>query len=180
MDNKANGIEKNHAFYKWDGAKAELLPLAKTWRILSKDMGLGKGTSKIYNASFDVGSKKEDVILDLKPPTISNFSPVISPQQSDLNMIGFRNVDGQYGAAIVNASPEARMVEVDLNNTGIKNYAKVQVYYATAGNDAKVPVYAGLMKVKDGTIKFPFYIPEESVVGMTFAEDKEWFDELHL
>ena len=89
-------------------------------------------------------------------------------------------MDGQYGAVLVNDSDSPKMFEFNLNNTSFKNYARVQVYYATAGNDALAPVYAGLLKVNNGNIKLPFYIPEQSVVGMTFAEDKEWFDELKL
>jgi hypothetical protein len=160
MDNKPYGLEKNHAFYKWNYDKAELLPLSRTWRLLSKQMGLGKGESKIHE--------------------VKQVSSIKDEESDKLNTVGFKNLDGQYGVAIVNDSSSAQTTEVNLENTGINGFVKVQVYYANASNDAKMPVYEGTLKAKGGEINFAYYIPEVSVVGMTFTEVKEWYDFLHL
>lgn len=170
MDNKPYGLERNHAFYKWNYNKAELLPLARTWRILSKQMKLGKGESKIYEVAQESGNEK---------PTLAEAVSGLLGSEA-FNTVGFRNVDGQYGVAIVNDKASAQLAEVNLEKTTFKRFVKVKVYYASAGNEAKVPVYEGELIAKDGKLNFAFYIPQESVVGMIFTEDKEWYDTLRL
>lgn len=169
IDKSVNQWDGFLGFYRWENGKAELLPQARTWKLLSKQMKLGKGDSKIYDVKQMAKSEGQ-----IESSLTGVMNDLLSPEP--LNSIGFRNIDNQYGTAIVNSSSSPQTVNVILENTNIKNYAKVQVYFATAGNEAKVPVYEGLLKVTNGKINFPFYIPEESVVGMTFTEEKEWYD----
>jgi hypothetical protein len=136
-------------FYKWNGQNTELLPQAKSWRILSKDMALGKGKSDIYTPFTD---------------------------DENINSIGFTNTNDEQGLAIVNASPSAKMINMRFNNLAINNYAKIQVYYASGSNNAKVPVYEGTVKITNGNTTFNFYLPKETVMAVKLIEDKEWFN----
>ncbi len=157
-------------FYRWENGQATLLPQARTWRILSKQMGLGKGESKIFDVKQESSTEK---------PTLVEVVKGLLGSET-FNTIGFRNVDGQYGLAIVNDKASAQLAEVNLENTSFKRFVKVQVYYASAGNEAKASVYEGELIAKNGKLNFAFYIPQESVVGMIFTEEKEWYDILHL
>lgn len=162
---------KYMGFYRWENGQATLLPQARTWRILSNQMGLGKGESKIYEVVQESGTEKD-----------ANLAGVLNDwlEPETFNTIGFRNVDGQYGVAIVNDKSSAQLAEVNLEKTTFKRFVKVQVYYASSGNEAKVPVYEGELIAKNGEINFAFYIPQESVVGMIFTAEKEWYDILRL
>lgn len=137
------------AFYRIANNKAELLPQARSWRILSKKMGLGKGKSSI-----------------------------ILPQEKveDLNIIGFINSSNQQGVVIVNNSTSPTSVNLNLKNFGKKYYIKVVIYYASANNEAKIPAYEGLLKVKNNIWEFPIFVPEETVMGVKFEEQNGWFD----
>jgi len=163
--------EKTMGFYRWSNGKAILLPQARTWRILSVDLALGKGKSKIYDVTQE---SSESISNDL----VSAVSEMISPDI--YNSMGFENVKGEYGAVIVNSSDEGRFVEVNLDKTGLKNFVRAKVYYASAGNDASRPVYDGVIKVNNGKVVFPFYVPAKSVVGMTFGQEREWFENFNL
>ncbi len=137
------------AFYRVNNGKVELLPQARSWRLLSKKMSLGKGNSTI-----------------------------IIPQEKieDLNMIAFINSSNQKGVVIINNSMSPISVNLQLKNMSKNTYIKFSAYYASANNEAKDPVYEGLLKAKDSSLDFPIYIPEESVMGVVFGEEKSWFD----
>lgn len=137
------------AFYRINNGNVELLPQARSWRLLSKKMGLGEGISNIM-----VPQKTID----------------------DLNIIGFTNDAGQQGVVIINNSTSPQSVSINLINSTQKNYVKFQAYYASAYDEAKEPVYKGLLKEKDGLLNFSFFIPEETVMGVFFGEEKAWFD----
>lgn len=139
-------------FYRFENDQAELLPQSRTWRLLSSKIGLGKGKSTIYN---------------------------VEGVPNQLNTIGFINSSGQRGIAIVN-NKDAQIVAVHLKDTQMDGYAKATVYYASAGNEAKTPVYEGNIKADKGTIDFVFFLPQEAVIGMVFSEEKEWFDLLPI
>lgn len=139
-------------FYR-KNSKEELLPQSKSWQLLSADMGLGKGYSRIYNAKQTL-------------PTMDS--------------LGFINALGQRGAVILNASSEAHMTTLTLKETGIKKYAKVAIYYASASNTGKSPVYEGDIKTDKEGLLMMVYVPQETVVGVVVTEEKEWFDFLNI
>ncbi len=140
-------------FYKWVNNKAELLPQGKTWMIMSRQMGLGKGESTIY--------------------------PVLT-EDKNLNSIGFINSTNERGVVLVNSSNEARMTSFKLENTRVAHTAKIKVYYASGIYDPAKPIYDGVIKATNGTIDLVLVIPKESVVGIKLTGDKEWFDFLNL
>jgi hypothetical protein len=72
--------------YQWENNKADLLPQAKSWRLLSKSLELGKGPSKIIPANFDS------------------------------NTIGFINQSGKYGLVIVNDDSQIKDFTITLKS----------------------------------------------------------------
>jgi hypothetical protein len=121
-----------------------LLPQAKTWRILSKQMGLGKGESKIYQ------------------PEVAD---------PELNTVGFINSDSEHGIAMINASSSASMVDMRITHLPMNDFARVEVYVASAENDASTPVYSGLLKVVNNETRLTYPLPAESVVGIKLKNE---------
>lgn len=139
-------------FYRWENEKAELLPQARTWRLMSSKMKLGKGPSLIYSVNI---------------------------QESGLNIIGFKNSANQYGVVVVNSTAESKMTFLSLKNIGSARFAKAQIYEASADNEAKDPIYDGDVKLNDN-LAIQVYAPSRSVVGLLLTEDREWFDFINL
>jgi hypothetical protein len=152
-NNKPFGIEKNHAFYEWNNGKAKLLPLARAWRLLSNDMGLGKGQSNMYT---------------------------VDTSDSDINTIVFKNSAHNYGAVFINNSSDSKITAVSMDGISTMKYAKVSLYTASADNDAKAPAYAGEVKMKDNKANITLLLPKESMIGVTLLEDKAWYDFINL
>ncbi|CAN5191072.1 hypothetical protein BH09PAT2_BH09PAT2_01490 [soil metagenome] len=151
---RQNGGVGYYGFYEWQDDKAILVPQARTWRLFSNKMGLGKGGSQVYGTTVET---------------------------DDMNSVAFKNSDGQYGVTVVNSSPTSQMIELNLGNTGIGNYAQLQIFDASENNEAMDPVYAGLMKAQeDGKFTFRYPIPAKTIIGITLKEEKEWFDNLPL
>lgn len=90
-------------FYKIKNGNVELLPQAKSWRILSKSLALGKGKSTIVQAT----------------------------EREDINALGFINSENIYGGAFVNNTSEDELIEFKLRNTFIKKRAKIDIYIAS-------------------------------------------------
>jgi hypothetical protein len=154
VDYDTPGIGKKYmGFYKWEGGEAILLPQARTWRLFSVKMGMGEGESKIYPV------KKEKL---------------------DLNTIGFTNSKGQNGLIAVNDSRDSQMTSVHLTDLDIKRFARVQIYNASAGNDATKPVFDGRMKVANGSLDLNIYLPAEGIAGVIITKEKEWYDFLNI
>lgn len=150
---KPNEGEGYMGFYRLKNNVAELLPQAKTWRLMSNKMKLGKGESLIYD---------------------------LSTEDKDLNGVGFKNVAGQYGLVVTNNSGSSKLSTINLSGLGIGKYAKVEIYYASADNDATTPVYSGEIKGDEKNMKLIVYLPKESVVGVTLSPEKNWYDFLNL
>ncbi len=147
--NKPNNGEGYYGFYKWENGQAELQPQAKTWRLLSNKMGLGKGASKIF-----------------LPKTGT----------APLKTIGFINAAGQEGLALINDTETGALINLNLANGKPKNYIKTTVYQASEAQDATAPLYEGLTKAKEGNVTGTFYVPAQTVMGILFTEEKEWFE----
>lgn len=146
-----NGGEGHMGFYRWKNGKAELLPQAKTWRLMSKDMGLGNGDST--------------VIL----PEENNLQ-----KDNQINIIGFTNVKKQQGVVLVNNSASSSAVNLHLNNINQEKYVKLQVYNASSDNNAQTHVYSRVLEVENNSFKFPVYLPDHAVVGVVFESEKRW------
>lgn len=147
---KNHNDDPSFSFYKWENGKAELLPQASTWRLLSVSLGLGKGESKIFNTQSSIAN------LQL-PKTIS--------------AAGFENTFGQKGLAIVNGQDKQESVTVTLQNFGISHLISgkvpLDVYIASADHDGGTAVNRlNLQQDNQGKISFMFVLPPQSVIGV--------------
>ncbi len=144
------GVGKREmGFYKWSGNKAALLPQAKTWRLLSKSLGLGSGASKV---------------MDIETTT-------------DIQGAGMINAKGYYIASLINTSGSPRLIELQLSHLNIPKRAAIYIYMASKTYDGSKPVRQELAQVSDNNLKTRFYMPEESVAGVIIKTyDDKWFD----
>lgn len=140
--------ENTMGFYRWENGKAELLPQAKTWRILSKSMGLGAGESRVMETTH--------------PDTI--------------NSIGFINSKGEEGVAIVNDSGERQLVELNLNNGNVENRARIDVYFASELYDGGKPVHSHVVEMLGKDLKYRLIVPRETVAGIKITPEHRWYD----
>lgn len=135
-------------FYRWENGRAELLPQAKTWRLLSRSMGLGAGESRIMETAH--------------PDTI--------------NSIGFVNIKGEEGVAIVNDREEKQLAELRLTNNNVENRARVEVYFASELYDGGKPVHSQVVEMLGGVLRYRMYVPPQTVVGIKIVPEKRWYD----
>lgn len=158
---KPNQGKGTYAFFKMNGNNVNLLPQASVWELLSQKLGLGKGVSKIYNTI------RNEVLSD--------------KSATSLNTIGFKNVYGDEGIILVNASASAQLVTINTTKLDLDPYVKANIYYASSNNNAESAVYSGIIKSSHNNIKeFSAYIPSQSVVGIIFSNEKEWYNLLDL
>lgn len=146
---KPNEGEGYMGFYKSRNNEAELLPQAKTWRLMSTKMKLGKGESTVYNAISE---------------------------DTNISGIGFKNLSNEYGYVIVNNEGKSKLANVVLSDIPVGSYVKVSVYVASGDSDAKNPSYTGEIKRKNNAMNMLVYLPKKSVIGVTINEDKTWYD----
>lgn len=152
---KPNAGAGYYGFYTWSGDKATLLSQARSWRLFSNKMGLGKGESKVYDTKFSEDTK-------------------------ELASVAFKNSEGKYGLVVLNKGQDSSTFEINLQDTGIKHYANIEIYTVSEDDEGKEPIYIGLMKSQDGTFAFRYPIPAQTVVGITLKEENEWFDNLPI
>lgn len=152
---RPNNGEGTYAFYRWQNNQADLLPQAKTWRLMSKSLGLGKGTSKILETKLS------------------------TPQESSINKlngVGFINSDKKMGIVIANQGSEHELIEFTLYNLNRQKRVKVKFFNATANNDGMTPTAEfNAYPIKNET-SFRYLMDENSVLGLIIEEDKRWYD----
>lgn len=135
---KPNTVFGSFGIYRQKNGKSYLLPQGKTWRLLSKSMGLGAGASKVVNA----------------------FS------NSDLNSAGFINSHNQRGVAAVNSTNNLELVQVNAANVNIFGKATVKIFEASADEDGGTATCTNEVNVSNRTMSFKILVPPQSVVGL--------------
>ncbi|WNR45748.1 CBM96 family carbohydrate-binding protein [Paenibacillus roseipurpureus] len=121
-------------FYK-DGAFS---PKAKTYRLMSKDLGLGNGDSSVKSTSFS---------------TITSA-------------LGAVNSNGEQIGVLVNSDTVANTASVTLTNTGLPNgTAALAIYEASTANDATAVRNIQLASVSGGTLTATIGVPAGAVIG---------------
>ncbi|MCX7997135.1 MAG: glycoside hydrolase family 5 protein [Patescibacteria group bacterium] len=143
LPQKPFGLERSHAFYHWDGS-AHLFPMAKTWRLMSKTLGLGKGPSVIFR----------------------------NDSREDIPVLGFKNVDGREGVVLVNAQQEEKFVEVvfDALPAGVE-WRRASVYIASAEDNGASELLRSILHRRGNAMSLKLYLPKESVTGVLLADD---------
>jgi hypothetical protein len=107
---RPNNGEGTYGFYRWDATTntATLTQQSKSWRLLSKTLGLGAGPSTIYGG----------------------------PVTSSVPVIGFTNSTGGRGAVFSNEQNNSRVVILNTNNISGVTQAKLYQASQTSNGDA--------------------------------------------
>lgn len=150
LPSKPFGVERSHAFYYWDGS-ARLFPMAKTWRLMSRILGLGAGTSTIFAQDGN----------------------------DSLPMTGFRNASGQEGVVLVNPQKEEKFVEVVFDSLpkGM-DWRRASVYIASADDNPGNVVLKTILHREGSSMRMKLYLPKESVTGVLLAADVDMSEKI--
>lgn len=136
---KHNNFQSAFGIYNVNKFKQfTLLPQGKTWQLLSKSLGLGGGSSKIYR------------------------STVPSP----LSIVVFENNIFERGLAIANDGASDTNIDLPLNQLGANDWDTIKVFSASANEDGKTPCVLELVGSKPNQSLW-ITVPAESVVGIT-------------
>lgn len=141
---------KYMGFYRWKNERAELLPQSKTWKVLSRQLKLGRGQSTIVQTAHD----------------------------AFINAVGFINTDGEAGFAVVNENITNRLVTVKLLNIGTGKHLKIMTFEASAKENGEEPTHEIELDLTDGSTKLNVLVPAESVVGVIAQPFKRWYEVL--
>ena len=150
---QANQKRPNNGFgtygmYTWENGRPVLRPQAKTWRLLSRQLKLGKGQSTMVKTAHD----------------------------AFINAVGFINTDGEVGFAIVNENYTNRLVTVKLMSAASGKHLKIITFEASAKEDGKQPKHDVEVDLVDGDAKLDVLVPAESVVGVIAQPLKRWYE----
>jgi hypothetical protein len=135
---RANNGAGTYGFYRWDSntSSATLLEQSKTWRLLSKSMGLGAGESKIYSATTS----------------------------ATLPAIGFENKDGKKGMVFVNEGTTQKQFTVIAKNTGGINVSSL--YQASSTSDGGIVIDTPVPTFNGAEYSWQITVPKLSVTAL--------------
>jgi len=152
---KYQNDDQSMGFYIWENNQAILLPQAKTWKLLSKSLKLGKEKSKIFNTQAS---------------TPNNQLPIF---EDEMSAIGFENIDGNKGMAVVNDQVQDKYVAVTLNgiNPGKYGRIKIDMYVASSDYDGGQVISSEIYPTKNSEVKLELLLPSQSVIGLLLSPD---------
>jgi len=133
-----NGGHGFLAFYEKTGNKIQLLPQSKTWSLLSNTLSLGKGTSNIYE----------------------------SDSSENISILGFRNSNGEYGAAVANQDAAGKQINLTFKNIPYDNFVTLSAYEASVDADGESLISTTVIPVKNNTVTYIVNAPPNSAVGI--------------
>lgn len=136
-------------FYRWVNNQAILVSQSNSWRILSSDLKLGRGPSKII--------------------------PIETP--SDIKGIAFTNSEGQKGIAFVNSSTDQKVIQVMLTNKEIKSQVYTKLYFASQDSSYNNTVYSEIFNVNKDT-NFRIIVPPLSITGAIISPNDNIIDKM--
>jgi hypothetical protein len=137
---KPNNGEGLMGFYRWNDltSTASLLPQVKTWRLMSKTLGLGTGVSKI-----------------------------MSTTNNGVNAVGFINSIGKYGAVAVNSDAVEKVATIQLSNIPLSTSA-VNFYIADGKRDGFTIIENRTINNVNGNATIQVKIPPQAILGMLY------------
>lgn len=149
---KYENDDPSYGFYKWENGSAELLPQTKTWRLMSKTLGLGEGESRIFDAE----------------------------SEDEIESVGFINSKSDRGVILVNNTDSDAYVSVNIKNfNSNNNKIPFYVYIASSKYDGSQPVDKFyLPRNKDKIYKITLLLPAQSVEALLVPENYDWKDTL--
>lgn len=138
-------------FYKWNGISSELWPQAKTWKLLSKKMGMGTGDFTLHG--FET--------------------------KSGLKSTAFTNANGEKGFLIVNPTTEAMPVRLDFQLPESHTRIAVKAFSASKNNSPDVEQEKKIVLSKKSIPTYTTFIEPESVTGIIIIPQHNWIDNLN-
>lgn len=133
-------------FYIKTDSKVNILPQGKTWRVLSQDLELGTGTSKI----------------------------VYSNQVNNLKTLGAISNEGKLVLALVNDENSSRLISIIAQNLPISgNKVHINIYTASPTEDGTYPTCSedvDLVNNVNNSISFKTILVGNSVSGITLTQ----------
>ncbi len=133
---KPNNGTGSYGFYRWDGTTATLLEQSKTWRLMSKTLGLGNGSSQIYSGQHTPTSQS----------------------------IGFVNSAGKRGIVFVNQQKNSRKFQVKVRN--INPVESATVYQASQTQDGGNSGISVAPDLEGGVMIWNIAVPALSATGL--------------
>jgi hypothetical protein len=137
---RPNNGEGTYGFYRWDATTntATLTQQSKSWRLLSKTLGLGAGPSTIY----------------------------AGPVTSTVPVIGFTNSSGGRGVVFSNEQNNPRVIILNTNNVSGVTQAKLYQASQTSNGDAVLNTVTP--EVNGTNLVWRITVPPLSVTALVF------------
>ncbi len=130
--------EGTYGFYRWDGATASLLEQAKTWRLMSKSLGLGNGPTQMYASSYG----------------------------TYFQAAGFTNSAGKRGFVFTNERQFTTTYTIQTQ--GINPVEKGHVFIASSNHDGSKAEYEIVPSIAGSLQSWEVTAPPFSVIGLLF------------
>lgn len=132
------GDEGYLGFYEQKGSQTQLLPIARTWALMSKTLGLGKGKSIVYQSNPD-GIKK---------------------------IAAWKNSDNQYGLVVTNQANTSQIYNLTLYNLPISGKITVNSFVASGDEDGTKQIGSVVIQNDTKSMTVKIVAPANSVVGV--------------
>lgn len=132
------GDEGFLGFYKFKVQNTELLPIAKTWQLMSNTLSLGKGPSQIFQSKAANGSAAT----------------------------ACKNNKGEYCLVFSNDLKSSKTYNVTLYNLPINNKALLTAYVAASDQNGDKKLGSLVVQNRGTGVTFKILTPPESVVGV--------------
>lgn len=136
------GDEGYLGFFTVKDGKSTLLPIAKTFSLMSKTLNLGDGESVIFQTNPDANTK----------------------------MASWKNVHNEYGIVISNDSNQPVIYNVTLNNYPASGAVLASAYIASPDHDGKKKLGSMVINNKNSQMSFKVVAPSNAVVGVKLGE----------
>jgi len=142
------GDEGFLGIYTTNGNSISMLPMVKTWSLMSKTLGLGKGESKIYNVENN-GEK----------------------------IAAWQNSDGEYGLVVSNNGYSSKQYSFNLAELPYKEDITLTAYVASSTYGGKEKLGTTVIRNQKNFASFKAIVPPNSVVGIKMGKTT-WKDRL--
>lgn len=148
--NSPRGDEGLLGYYKVNGKSVSMLPVIKTWTLMSKTMGLGAGESKIFKQRADAEK-----------------------------VLAFQNSKGNYGLVLSNESSDLKEFNFSLYGLPFDGDMYLTAYVSSAEKNGKEKLGSTVLTNRSSGSNLKVVAPANSVVGV-FIEKATLLNKLPL
>jgi hypothetical protein len=135
------GDEGLLGIYNSSGTSVSMLPVIKTWDLMSSTLRLGKGTSRIFKTTA-----------------------------SDEHVLAFENYENTHGLVLSNESSETKQFNISMKNVPISGDIRLDAYVASKDQDGKQVLGTVVIKGTASGANFSAVVPANAVLGVTMAK----------